>query len=360
MAILGNILLLLASLVLFFLIKLLSGKMPGGDAGVGYAWSFFYLLGIFLLLMVIATLVVGGTGGFEWISPNTSRRRWIVAVTLLSCLFTFGLTALMQGEIGHSPAFFRILATIAPVLIGVVLIASGFILVNANLRDSVPMSVYKWPLVIVGCLGVAGVAGTVGQMVWTSVKRQAAVLTRDRDALDDNDRRMIAEIERTDVLKDMVLILVMTDGYKHPEVRAKAVAKVKTHPDFEGELMRRLETPWAPQIFTFLASNDVSDPKAFAEPVRKGILQQAQLFREQIRNVNHPSNFYKGMFNWDVERIIRTVDKFEGQGVDYLEAMKALRAAMDEPSEYEYPGSDFKRPKFSCIPALEKWIRKHQ
>jgi hypothetical protein len=58
------------------------------------------------------------------------------------------------------------------------------------------------------------------------------------------------------------------------------------------------------------------------------------------------------MFNWDVERILRTVEKYDGKGYDYLPAMKEVRAALDEPSEME-------KPAFDCTPALDKWIREH-
>jgi hypothetical protein len=49
---------------------------------------------------------------------------------------------------------------------------------------------------------------------------------------------------------------------------------------------------------------------------------------------------------------MRTIEKFEGRGKDYLPAVKEIRAALNEPSE-------FKKPEFNCIPYLDRWIKEH-
>ena len=58
------------------------------------------------------------------------------------------------------------------------------------------------------------------------------------------------------------------------------------------------------------------------------------------------------MFNWDVERVIRSVDKFQSKEIDYLPVMKELRASMDERSELD-------KPKFDAATMLDKWIKEH-
>lgn len=119
------------------------------------------------------------------------------------------------------------------------------------------------------------------------------------------------------------------------------------------ELIRLLETGWSAEAFQFLASNPVDDPALFYEPVRKGVFQQSLLIRESIQRASHSSHFYPGLFLWEVERVIRSVDRFKGHGTDYLPAMKELRAALDEPS-------DFKEVTFDCLAPLDKWIRSNQ
>ena len=171
--------------------------------------------------------------------------------------------------------------------------------------------------------------------------------------MDENHQRILNEIDTCDVMKNMVFILVSTDSNQDRDIRERAVAKVKTHPQWQQELIRLLQTDWAPEAFNFLASNDVDDPLLFGEPVKAGILIQARLIRESIRNSSHSSHFYPGRFGWEVERAVRTADKFKNQGVDLRPAVQELRAALDEPSEYE-------KPVFTCIKILDKWLKENK
>ena len=53
-------------------------------------------------------------------------------------------------------------------------------------------------------------------------------------------------------MKNMVFILVFTDANQDTDVRAKAVAKIKTNPQWEEELIKRLNSGWASEAFNFL------------------------------------------------------------------------------------------------------------
>lgn len=351
MAILGNIFLVISALIFIALFPLYNSKMPGGDAGVGYAWSLIMLHFAFVVCMIIAALFIGGAGGFEWVSADKSKRFLRVAGCLVAILITWAISGVMKNEAGPPIGLSRIFSGFVPYLIPVILIGTGVILVNSGLRTSVPVSLYKWPLVLATVIGVVGVASGVVDWVVSSAKNQMDVMKHSGE-LDDNQRRILADIDSCDVSTKLWSILVFTGDNQIPEIQQKAVAKVKTNPEWQAELIRMLDTDGAPEVFQFLASNDVDDPSLFAEPIREGIMIQARLVRERIRNCSHPSHFYPGMFMWDVERVVRTVDKFEGKGVDYLDAMKELRVAMDEPS-------DFDKPKFTSNALLDKWIKKH-
>ena len=168
-----------------------------------------------------------------------------------------------------------------------------------------------------------------------------------------NEQRIIKNIDSCDITKNMVFILVFTDANQHKLVREKALAKIKTNVNWQQELIARLQNDWAPESFTFLASNNVDSPEIFLEPVRKGILIQAKLVREQIKSTSRSSSNYSNLFSWELERVLRTVDRFDNMGMNYLPAMKELRKALNEPSEYE-------KSVFSITPYLDKWIKKHE
>ncbi len=327
--------------------------MPGGDAGVGYAWALILSTGGFCIAMVLAALCVGGTGGYDWVAPPGSKRFLWVAGGLVSALVTFALTSVFKNEHGPVPGIIRGMSTFAPYIIPIVLIGTGFILMNAGLRQSVPTGLYKWPLVAVTILGFIGTGTAVVSWMGFSMKRQAEAMKAATEFSAGNDQRILGEIDSCDVMKSIYPILIFTGDNQPEGIRTRAVAKIKTNPNWQDELLRMLRENGTTEVFQFLASNDVDDPSLFIDPIRDGLFLQADAVRERIRNVGHPSNFYAGMFGWETEWILRTVEKYEKLGGDYLEAVKAFRAALDEPS-------DFEKTEFTAANVLDKWIKKRE
>lgn len=353
MSIIGNIILGIAAFILFTLVNSFYSKpMPGGDAGVGYAWGIIMLNLGFVITMGIVALIIGWKGGFEWVSSTKSTRTLYVTVSVLAALLFAGLSGLFKGESGHLPAPVSLLVSIAYLLVPVLMIVVSAILLNDDLRANVPLFVYKWASVFIAVLSLIGLSSFLMVQMASSVKNQAAMMKSRMNDMDENDLRILGEIDSCDVINSMGSILVFTGDNQPDKIRLAAVAKIKTNPDWEKTLLGYFETDWAPEVFQFLASNDVDNPSLFEEPVQKGILIEARLFRERIRRCSHPSHFYPGMFDWDVERAIRTVDKFQSKEIDYLPAMKDLRASMDEPSELD-------KPKFRAAEWLDKWIKSH-
>ena len=211
---------------------------------------------------------------------------------------------------------------------------------------------YKWPLIIAVLIGVSGTVSAIGSFVSESNRNKAARIQGAIQADEENHQRMLADIDSCDVMKNMVFILVFTDSNQDADVHDKAVAKIKTNPQWQQELIRLIQLDWAPEPFTFLASNDVDNPELFPEPVKAGVLIQAKLIRESIRNASHPSHFYQGQFSWEVDRVLRTVDKFKNKGVDFRPAVKELRDAFNEKSEFE-------KPKWAAIAWIDEWLKKN-
>ena len=64
MSFIGNVFLGIAALILFYLVTSFYTKpMPGGDAGVGYAWGLIILNLAFVICMGIVALIIGAKGG---------------------------------------------------------------------------------------------------------------------------------------------------------------------------------------------------------------------------------------------------------------------------------------------------------
>ncbi len=355
MTILGNILLALATLLFCLLFSLIYLKQSprGGDAAMGHVWSIMLLNLAFLILMILVALIIGSKGGFGWVSSGKTARFLLVTLGLLASVTTVAAGALFYGEPGPFAAFINRFLGFTPALVPVLLILGSAILLNDGLRNSFPASAFKIPLITAFGLGVLGASALLLGLISESNQNTRRSIEQMYSDQDQNHARQLADIDSCDVSKDLVFILVFTDANHDDDIRARALAKIKSRPDWQEELIRRLDSGWAREPFTFLASNAVDNPELFLEPVRLGILNVAKSIREEIRRSDHASNFYPERFSWEVARILRTVEKFEGKGVDYLPAVRELRAALDEPSSVE-------KSSMECSKILDKWIHKRQ
>jgi hypothetical protein len=296
----SNLFLTLAAFVLGLLFFSLYIKhVPkGGDAVMGYGWSVILLHLVLLVLVALATLCLTLKGAFEWVSPSPAKRNVLVFLGMFACVLTDALCGLFRNEPDPMSLLFRGMTYFAHVLIPLVLIPGGFILANDGLRDALPRNVYQYPLTGVFYLGVLGVGLFLLDLASQSNQNNQRKIEEMEERDQSNRDRMLAEIDSCDVSENMVFILVFTDANQSPDVRQKALEKIKTRPDWQEELVRRLESGWVSEAFTFLASNEVDDKKMFLEPLKEGVLNQAKGIRESIRRSSHPSHFYPDRFSW--------------------------------------------------------------
>ncbi len=347
MILLGNFFLAIAALAFLLVCNLIYfTKMPGGDAGVGYAWSLLFGIAGFSVCLAIVTAIIGSQGGFGWVGAPGSQRTLLVLGGLILVLIGNGF--FMVGEYPHDlPVVLRKTIRLIPAILPPALLIGAAILLNGK-QAAAPALAYKLPIYAGLFLGLLG----IGILMAARAQRTAAILQSESGFRSQTHQNHQNHIDSTDVSKDMVFLLVYTDA-NHPEdVREKALAKIKSWPGWQEELVRRLQNDWAPEAFTFLASNEVDDKTMFPEPVRQGVRIQARLIRESIRNCRNPYDLYAGRFGWEVERVLRTVDKFKGMGVDYRPAVQELRLALDEPARFE-------KPRLAATLTVDKWLKKN-
>jgi hypothetical protein len=345
MIILGNV--LLATAVLAFLLVsnlTFSRTLPGGDAVVGYAWSIIIGIVVFSISLLIATAIIGFKGGFDWVGASTGQRVTYVILGFLLILVGNGFFMANEFPQDLAPAV-RKVVRITPAVLPVLLLTSAAILLNFK-HTELPASVYKIPIyssLIISFLGFV-------MILFGQAKRSADMLKADEEFKDKIHQDHLNQIDTTDVMKDGVFLYVFTDANQSTDVQEAALAKLKTRPDWQEELVRRLQSDWAKEAFTFLASNDVDDKAMFVEPIRQGILIQAKLIREDIRRCRGAYDLHGDSFRWEVERMLRTVDKFAGMGVDYRPAVLEVRNALEEPT-------DFEKPKLAAKSLLDNWLK---
>ena len=347
MIVLGNIFLAIAALIFLLACNLIYFQTPpGGDAAVGYAWSMILSILAFSVCLLVSIAIIGGQGGFGWVGSSTGAR---VVLVLLACLLiVVGNGFFMMNENPSDlPGGFRQIARMIPAALPILLMVSAAILLNFKYTE-IPALAYKIPVytsLIISALGVMVI-------FWGNIQNAAAMMKSDGDFNDKIHQDHLNHIDSTDVMKDMVFLLVFTDANQAKAVRERALAKIKTRPDWQQELVSRLQNDWAPEAFTFLASNEVDDKALFPEPVRQGVLIQARLIRDDIKQCRDAYDLYAGKFTWEVERVLRTVDKFQGMGVDYRPAVQEMRNALDEKTSFD-------KPKLAAIGLVDKWLKKH-
>jgi hypothetical protein len=190
-------------------------------------------------------------------------------------------------------------------------------------------------------------------MMGRFISRTGFFITRTfSNALDSNQLRMIEEIDRCDASEGICSLFIFSGNNQHPKVQEKALAKIKSKPDWQEDLIQLLKSERVDEAFMFLGSNEVDNPAQFAQPVYEGVLSLAKAMRQRLRNCSHPSHVYSGMFVFEVERALRVVDKYQDMGVDYKPAVQGLRAALEERIRYD-------KPEFSCVRVIDKWLKQH-
>ncbi len=347
---LGNLLLLIALIIYFSVLSMVYGNHSrSGDSGVGYAFSMLIANAGFIICIGLITLIIYNKGGFSWVNPlwNISMGWWVFGAFVLAMtgnfFFSFG-----EGNSALPQMLNQLFKFVLPGLLPMLILLGAAILLNESWQSAVPSIVYKLAANIAVGSGLLVIALFVfGQF------KQAAELQKEEDNRKDNSfYDSMNQIDAVDVNNGIWSLLIYTDKNQHPEIREKALAKLKTRSDWEQELLRLLNSDSAPEAITFLASNDVTDKAIFSQALIQGILNQSKLIRENIRQCRDKYDLYEDKFCWEVERIILSVDRFVYLNVDYQPALQELYKSLDEPT-------NFKKPKLRAKSILNKWIENH-
>lgn len=348
MNIIGNLALVVASIIYLVLTNETLFKNPprGGDAVVGYAWMLIMGGGLISLCLLVTTGMLAWSGKMDWVHQMPQKRNFLILVGVV--LIVVGYMFFLFGEYpGDLPVFLRSVVRGIPVILPPMLIFAAAVLLNSQAGSAHPLT-YKIP--IFTGLG----AGIIAFIFIISFKIQRDIaIAKDRvDFHDKIHNDHLSNIEKIDVSKDMAFLLVYTDANHDKDVREKALAKIKSRPDWADELLVLMNNGWAPDGFTFLASNDVPDKDKFFEAVKSGVYTQARLIREGIEKCRDIYDCYQGRFYYDVERVLRTVDKFKSAENSFVPEVQSMQRALQQPT-------DFKKPKFDALKLVENWLSKN-
>jgi uncharacterized protein YwgA len=350
MTIIGNILLVIASIFSIMFFKMLTeASRATGERAMGYIWGIIILSLFMTAAFLIISILIHSKGGFLWINASNTGRNALVFLGLISIMVTVVLSALFKTEPVGAVSY-RYLTGIVPVLFPILLIGIGAILLNENLKNMIPIAAYKYPLVMI--LGVSILSNTGGLIEWFISEQQNAAqkITSTLQAQDENRLRVLKEIEEYEPKDGILSILSFTGRYWDEDIKGKAVVKIKSDPRWEETLLEILNSDSQAYAFTFMDAHDVDHKELFIEPLNNSIKRAANEVRKRIKEANDLQDWH--FEHMSLDRMLGTVDKFKNMGVDFRPAIQDLRNAFDVP----FRGKKF---RFNITPAIDVWLKKN-
>ncbi|HEX5624370.1 MAG TPA: hypothetical protein VFX48_00020 [Saprospiraceae bacterium] len=354
---LGNILILLTILFLIGLVSVSASPLPSGDRGVGAAFMFF-ICGIgFAILSGLLTWNMSSNQCFDWVNlKGLDRGWWILLGWLAFASATFASAMFrMEWHAGEFPIFLRWLAQSYSVIwLPLLMLIPALILLNGERQAGLAPGYVKFPMIVGFSLSlVIGVTLVLG-LLRGSIQQSAAKAEYYKNQNDDLRSQHLSQIAEHKTSDPIINMLPFTGRFHDSDIRDSAIAKVKSHPDWEAEMIRLLsETEWYSEVYQFIDGNKVDHPELFVEPIKKSILQMADQIRSTIKNANNLQDWHFEHFSLD--RLFRAIDEqFSLPGADYRPAVMELRKALDTPKPER-----FKDVKFNVTKKVDDWLKKH-
>jgi hypothetical protein len=355
MQIIANLILLILVLIYFSVsYQIYFTRLPGGDAGVSWAWNIIYSYLIIIILMVILTWIIGSQGGYDSIGLPSSNKILIACAGSILISLGAGLASIMKGEPSFTPSIIHKIIIYISTFLPILFIICSFILLHRNWLFVSPTTM-KIPLVGSAIVGLSAILLFVINLFLESIRNQENRIKSTIEQEEVNDQRMITEVESANVLSDVdfLQIMVFADDNKDSSVVNKAVAKIKSRPDWQETMVMFLKNDGALEVFNYLASHDPEKKELFPAAVNKGMYSVADYIRNRINEGSQSHHFYPDQYSWEVERALRSADRFKDMGVDFVPAAKAIKEALLQP--HQIP-----RQPFNCIKRVDQWLKKNQ
>jgi hypothetical protein len=347
-----------ATLLFYIGLTLLNlSKPPSGQNGMGLFYIIPFLAIGFAISSLILTLCVGWKNGFDWVSTAGTPRNLLIGGGWLSLVATtiFCIFFKWEWHQGGYPLFLRWLALAnGQVWIPLLMLVPYFFLLNTELRASVSLNTYKIPLMICFALSVIYSMGLLFGLLRDSAQQQVArmeQMSADEIRRHDEHLSYIAEQKPTDGILN---ILALTGRFHAEDVREAALDKIKSHPNWEDELIDILNNDYYyHHVYTFIDGNKVEHPEKFLKPLNQSILWMANDIRKSIKDSNNLQDWHFEHFG--IERLFRAIDEqFLNKGMDFRPAVLKLQEALKTT-----PPERFKNVRFTVTPVVNEWLKKH-
>ena len=348
-----NLILIISSVLSLYLWKLIYlTKVPANDGVIGYFWAIIYGFVIMMGLLTLSGTLLSFAGKLSWIHVGTGKRIIFLIFYLFVAIGGAAIGALFKEE----PSIHKVFTFTGGLLSFIIILLVLFSFFVSNNEFEKAFNYYKVSeLSLKSAVYLGGICWLIliVSSIISRVQNDMNVAAAATDADIKNNERMVAEIAQIDVTQDMLRLMVFADEYKTAAVKDSAVAKIKSHPDWQGELVQLLYSQSGFQVFDFLASNPVDSVKLFPHAVNSSLLSLASYIKDQINDAYQDHHLYAGQFCWEIERAVKTADRFKNMGTDFRFAMGKIKEALETKGQVNHA-------PFECKRHVEKWLQQQK
>ncbi|GAB3692260.1 hypothetical protein GCM10027592_11030 [Spirosoma flavus] len=330
-----------------------------GDNAMGYGLGIAFFGLVFTLSSLALTIVASLNGGFTWISQEPSTRVMLVGLAWLTMAITTFFCVVFKWEWhgdGTYPQFLHWIAVHQGMLwVPLPWLLMCLFALNPGWQASLSGSTLKIPFWV-------GLAVTV-------LYSGGLLIGYFRDSAQEAEARMAAQTEdekrwhqiRLDEIaahkpSDSIFgLLKYSSPGQDEDVKQAALAKIKSHADWEAQLLKLLENKYyCHEVYYFLNGNPVDHPDQFIQPLQQSVTILSERFKAEIVDSNNLQSWNFDMYG--IEHLLQAIDgQFKDRVDDLYPSVVQLKNALNTP-----PPERFKNVRFTASAVIEQWLRTHK
>jgi hypothetical protein len=343
-------------------LALLTASQPStsGDNAMGYGLGLAFV-GLAVTLSSLAlTIVMLVNGYFHWVAPDGGARAAVVLVGWFAVVLTTFFCAVFKWEwpadANPYPEFLHWLAVRhGQIWIPFLWLIACFLSLRAGAQSSESPPLLKlsfYASLLISSVYSLGLA--TGYLRDSARAYEAEVASRNEQA-DRWHRETLNDIAAHKPTDPLTQLLTQTAQVRPADTRAAALAKVKEHPNWEGDILALLQDRQTyREVYYFLDGNAVAHPEQFAEPLNRSILWLAETITADIQDSNNLQHW--SFDSYQIENLLRAIDgQFLNQGVDFRPNIVKLQQALNTT-----PPERFKNVRFDITGVVDQWVASHK
>ena len=334
----------------------------GGESSMGYGWAAIILSLGFALSSLLLLLILRSTGGFDWLVHPAGTRTALLVVFWLTMSITTFFGAILKLESGKEdtvPPFLQVLAVSQPQLwVPFLWLMISLLSLHSVWLSTLSLGWVKLPFWLGFSMSTLFTAGLVVVYIHDSIQ-----LTTDQVATRINDETRWHQQRLTNIAAhkpedSIVDLLSFTNQYQDEDVRQAALAKIKSHPDWEAQLLDLLAHQRGYKyVYLFLGSNPVAHPEAFIEPLNRSIEFLADDLKADIQG-RETSLQHWTFESYYIEHLLGALDiQFSGQIARFFPNVLKVQQALNTPQPYS---EGDKAVRFDVTAEVDGWLKTHK